>query len=164
MVDPSGKSRPGWKSEPSVTPGQLSSAAGGVQVTTVLAVMAPGPVPAVRSVGMPTMTGLSTSLTLTVWVALALLPAASVAVQVIVVEPVGKASPSAPPSLRTPTSLTPGALSLAVVPRLATRAPHWPPSVGAVTFAPRAMTGFVSSTTVTGNDWLTVWPAASVAV
>ena len=93
-----------------------------------------------------------------------MLPAPSVAVQVIVVTPTGNASPGAPPSLRTPTSVIPGALSLAVVPRLATRAPHWPPSVGAVTFAPSVITGFVSSMTITVNDRLVVFPAASVAV
>ena len=91
------------------------------------------------------------------------LPAASVPVHAIVVAPAGKASPSAAPSLRTPTSLTPGALSLAVVPRLATRAPHWRGSVETAR-SDAVITGFVSSTTVSVNDWLVVWPTASVAV
>ena len=76
------------------------------------------------SAGMPLITGLSTSLTVTVCVAVAVLPEASVAVQWMVVVPPGNGAESAAPSLRTAASVTPGALSVAVVPRLATSAAH----------------------------------------
>ena len=58
------------------------------------------------------------------WAAVARLPEPSIAVHVIVVTPPGNGAESAAPSLRTPVSVTPVMLSVAVVPRLPTSAAH----------------------------------------
>src|SRR5262245_66464191 len=93
-----------------------------------LAVVASSPVPTVSGAGMPLNAGPSRSLTVTVWVALAVLPAASAATQVIVVTPLGNGAPSAAPSLIRPATWTAGALSLAVAARLVKYAAHEPGS------------------------------------
>src|SRR6185436_7211045 len=71
-------------------------------------------------------TGFSWSSTVTVCVAVFVLPCASVAVQVIVVVPTGNNAANNAASLRTPTSVTPGQVSEAVVPSDAIVAPQAP--------------------------------------
>ncbi len=137
---------------------------GAVQLASALAVVAPRPVFTVKSPGMPLRAGASVSFTVTLWVALAMFPASSVAVQVMVVSPAGNGSAIAAPSLRVPASVAAPALSVAEVPSAATTAAHCPASVGTVRSAPTAITGPVLSTTVTVNEPLLELPESSVAV
>ena len=73
-----------------VTPAQLSAAVGAVQDTVAL--QEPLVLPVVMFAGIPAMVGAVLSTTVITCVAVAVLPAASVAVQVTVVLPSGKAA------------------------------------------------------------------------
>ena len=73
-----------------VTPAQLSAAVGAVQDTVAL--QEPAVLPVVMFAGIPAMVGAVLSTTVMICVAVAVLPAASVAVQVTVVLPSGKAA------------------------------------------------------------------------
>src|SRR6185436_7632879 len=106
-------------------------------------------------------TGFSWSSTVTVCVAVFVLPCASVAVQVIVVVPTGNNAANNAASLRTPTSVTPGQVSEAVVPSDAIVAPQ-APAVETVRFEV-AIVGFSVSFTVTVKFVLAL-PHALVAV
>ena len=105
------------------------------------------------------MAGGSVSLTVTVKVHVAVFPDASVAVQVTVVVPFGKAEPEAGEQL----VVTPGQLSLAAGAKVTT-AEHWPGSVDLVMFAGHAMVGLSVSLTVTVKVQVAVFPDVSVAV
>jgi hypothetical protein len=111
-------------------------------------------------------TGGVLSVTVTVWVAVAVLPCASVAVQVTVVVPTGKVFPD---GLRE--TVTPGQLSLAdAVPRVAslTTVSHVvaPGPVLAVTFGGAVIVGFSVSLTVIVcvHDELLFDPSVAVQV
>jgi hypothetical protein len=104
-------------------------------------------------------TGGCTSLTVTVKVQVAVLPVASVAVEVTVVVPTGKNEPEA----GTAATVTPGQLSVAFTAKFTT-APHWLGSLLTVIFAGQVITGGCTSFTVTVNVQVAVLPAASVAV
>src|SRR5205085_1261225 len=93
-------------------------------------------------------TGFSASFTVTFWVHVAELPAASVAVQVIVVLPTGYGSVRLLPSPRFPATVTPGLLSAVAAPG-SSFAEHVPASVPAVTSAGQATVGGVPSTFIT---------------
>ena len=162
-VTPIGKLSPELWSQVIRTPGQLSVALSDGQLTSTLAVVAPGPVSAVSGPGSAVSVGLSSSRTVTVWVALALLAATSVAVHVIVVVPPGNGAERLAPSLRFPASVTPGTLSVAVVPSEPTTAEHRPGSVRTVTSAPTAMTGGSRSSVVTVCVAVCAFPLESVA-
>jgi hypothetical protein len=98
---------------------------------------------------------------------LAMLPAASVAVHVIVVTPTGYGASSARSSLRLPVTLTwPGQLSVAVASPGSTVAAQVVAAVpvSAITFGGHVMTGGVVSATVTVCVQLAMLPAASAAV
>jgi hypothetical protein len=99
------------------------------------------------------------SFTVTVNVQVAVLPAASVAVDVTVVVPTGKKLPDA----GTLTTVTPGQLSLAVTLKLTT-APHWFGLFETVILAGQVIAGGCVSFTVTVNVQEVALPAASVAV
>jgi hypothetical protein len=100
--------------------------------------------------------------TVTVWVAFFVLPAASVATHVIVVVPSGNRAPIAAPSLRVPIRLEIEQLSVAVVPSV-TVAPHTFAFVVTLRFAV-VIEGGVLSTMVTVWVAEAVLPDASVAV
>jgi hypothetical protein len=104
-------------------------------------------------------TGSSTSFTVTLNVQVAVLPDASVAVQVTVEVPVGKALPEAGLQL----VVTPGQLSVADAVN-ETAAVHNPGSVLAVMFEGHVIAGASLSITVTVNEQVAVLPALSVAV
>src|SRR5204863_1881712 len=105
------------------------------------------------------MVGLSRSSTVTTWLAVAVLPLASVTVQVTVVLPLAKLAGA---SLL---SVAPGQLSLMLgVPRLTPVAVHCPASVWAVTAAGAVMVGLSRSSTVTTWLAVAVLPLASVTV
>ena len=78
VVVPRKKVVPDAMSELSETPGQLSAAVGSVQVTAV--VQRPASVFWVMSAGVPLIVGFSLSVTMTLKVAVAVLPEVSVAV------------------------------------------------------------------------------------
>jgi hypothetical protein len=104
-------------------------------------------------------TGGSVSLTVTVKLQLPALPAASVAEQVTVVVPFGKAVPEAGLHVSAP---RPGQLSVALVVN-ETTAEHWPGSVLTTMLAGQVSTGGSLSLTVTVKLQLPALPAASVA-
>ena len=102
---------------------------------------------------------------MTVWVAVAEFPDASVAVHVIVVVPIGYGSLSGNgPSLREPETVTKPELSVAVAVPGSTVAVARPGSVETDTFAGACTTGGSVSRTVTVCVAVAVLPAASVAV
>src|SRR5260370_4421908 len=105
------------------------------------------------------MLGGSMSRPVTVNEQLAVLPVASVAVQVTVVTPFGKDEPLG--GLHT--TLTPGQLSVTVGAKV-TVAAHTPGSVPVVISAGQVITGFSVSLTVTLKRQLATLPLASVAV
>jgi hypothetical protein len=135
--------------------GQLSVAVA-EYVTTAL--HCPGSLFCVMLAGQ-VMTGNSTSFTVTLNVQVAVLPDASVAVQVTVEVPVGKALPEAGLQL----VVTPGQLSVADAVN-ETAAVHKPGSVLAVMFEGHVIAGASLSNTVTVNEQVAVLPALSVAV
>src|SRR5439155_14881160 len=91
--------------------------------------------------------------------AVAVLPLASVTVQVTVVLPFGKLGGALLPTVE------PGQLSAKVgAPRLTPAAAHWPASVCTVTAAGVVMVGFSWSSTVTSWVAVAVLPLASVTV
>jgi hypothetical protein len=155
VVVPTGKVEPEAGVATTVEPGQLSCT-DGWKVTT--APQAPVSLHWVIAVGQVT-TGSSQSLTVTVNVLLEVLPAASVAVVVTVVVPIGKLEPEA----GTEDTLTPAQLSLPVAVKV-TIAPHAPASLQTVIGLGTETVGFSQSVTVTLNEQLDVLPAASVAV
>ena len=104
--------------------------------------------------------GSSISFTVTAKVHIAVLPAASVAVQVTVVVPTGKKLPLG----GTHEAVTPGQLSPIVGGANATIAPQLPGSLLAETLAGQEMVGFSVSLTVTVKVHIPILPAASVAV
>jgi len=93
-----------------VTPEQLSLTVGALHVTTALHWF--GSVPVEMSLGHPEITGFSLSSTVIPKEQVAVLPEASVAVYVTVVEPTGNELPLDKPAVIT--AETPGQLSLAV--------------------------------------------------
>src|SRR5438445_695086 len=103
--------------------------------------------------------GGSVSLTVTVNVHLAVLPAASVAVQITGVAPFANNLPLG--GLHA--TVAPGQLSVTVGAK-ATVAPHTPGSVPVVISAGQVIAGFSVSLTVTLNVQLLALPLASVAV
>ena len=107
VVAPSGNAVPDGGRHATVTPGQLSCAAGEGNVTT--AVILPGSAGLVMSAGWA-MVGLSPSMTVTLKLHAAVLPAVSVAVQLTVVAPTGKTEPEAGKQA----TVTPATLSVAV--------------------------------------------------
>lgn len=119
VVVPTGKAEPdgGWQT--TLTPGQLSVA---LTVKVTVADEAAGAAATVMSAGQ-VMTGGCWSSTVTVKVQWLALPAASVAVQVTVVVPIGNAEPEG----GWQTTLTPGQLSTADTAKFTT-AEHWPGS------------------------------------
>ena len=88
VVVPSGKVAPELCVLVKTTPAQLSLAVGAVQVTTPL--HEPTAFPITIFAGIPAIVGLVLSITVTTCVAVAILPAPSVAVQITVVLPSGK--------------------------------------------------------------------------
>src|SRR5437773_2871883 len=167
MVDPMGKTEP--LARPAVrdvvAPGQLSVPTGAAYVP-----MAPdGQVGSMVMLAGQLINGAGLSITVTVCVAEAVLPCASVAEYVSVVLPSGKLFPDGTP-LRV-TAPTPGRLSVAeplpsVALRSLTVTPHEvaPGPVNSVTAAGGVTTGGVLSTTVTVCVVVAVLPAQSVAV
>jgi hypothetical protein len=103
------------------------------------------------------MVGACVSFTVTVKVQVAVLPEASVAVEVTVVVPVGNRLPEAGTLVTT----TPGQLSVAVALKF-TIAPHMPVVLLTVIFAGQVITGGCASITVTVNEQIP--PPGSVAV
>jgi hypothetical protein len=103
--------------------------------------------------------GFSLSLTVTVKEQLAVLPEASVAVQLTVVVPFGKLEPDG----GVHTTPTPGQLSVALAVKL-TFAAHCPGAVLVLIFAGQVTVGGVWSTTLTLNWQVSLFPAASVAM
>jgi len=99
------------------------------------------------------------SFTVTVNVQVAVLPTASVAVDVTVVVPTGKKLPDA----GVLTTVTPGQLSLAVTLKVTT-APHWFGLFETVILAGQVMDGGCVSFIVMVNVQVAVFPTASVAV
>src|SRR6185436_7881998 len=95
-------------------------------------------------------TGASLSVTVTVKLQLPTLPAASVAEQLTVVDPFGKAVPEAGLHVTAP---RPGQLSVALVVN-ETTAEHWPGSLFTAMFAGQVRTGGSLSLTVTVNEQL----------
>jgi hypothetical protein len=113
------------------------------------------------------MVGGVVSVTVTVCVQLVMLPAASVAVHVIVVAPTGYGSVNNRPSLRLPTTETaPGQLSVAVATPGSTAVAQGvaPAPVSVITFDGHVMIGGVVSVTITVCVQFAMLPAASVAV
>jgi hypothetical protein len=104
-------------------------------------------------------TGDSLSLTVTLKLQLAVLPLASVAVQVTVVGPLAKAEPLAGEHRK----VVPGQLSLTTGTN-ATTWLHWPGAVLVLMLAGQVMLGGAVSFTVTVKLQLATLPAASVAV
>src|SRR5215207_4066782 len=96
-----------------------------------------------------TMVGGVTSLTLTVWTPEAELPCASFAVQVMVVVPTGYGALSGCESLRTPATVTPGQLSVAVAVPGSRLTLHEFGGALTLMFAGTLITGGVLSMTVT---------------
>ena len=113
VVAPTGNAKPEAGRQATVTPGQLSCAAGNRKVTT--AVLVPGSVFLTRSAGWASV-GLSSSTTVTWKLQVALLPEVSVAVQLTVVVPIGKIEPDGGTQL----VMTPGVLSVAVTMKVTT--------------------------------------------
>jgi hypothetical protein len=151
-----------------VTPEQLSLARAVPRVASfrnLPQIVAPGPVEAITAGG-AVIEGGVLSVTVTVWVAVELLPAASVAVYVIVVVPTGKKL-SVGSALRV--MVTAEQLSVAVAVPRAALPTNFPQSVApgpvvTVTAAGAVITGGVSSVTVTVCVAVAVFPLASVAV
>jgi hypothetical protein len=106
------------------------------------------------------MTGNSVSVTATMNEQVDIFPAASVAVEVTVVVPGGKRLPDA----GLLTTVTPGQLSVAVGEANITVASHSPALFETVIFGGQIMTGNSVSFTVTVNEQVDIFPAASVAV
>ena len=107
VVGPSGNVEPDAGRHATVTPGQLSCAAGNGKLTT--AVILPGSAGLVMS-GSWVMVGFWVSFTVTLKLMLATLPEASLAEQFTVVMPTGKTEPEAGVQLK----VAPGQLSLAI--------------------------------------------------
>ena len=103
--------------------------------------------------------GASWSLTITLNEQLAVLPDASVAVQVTLFVPLANVDPLA----GTHALVTPGQLSLAEGAN-ATAREHWPGAVFVVISTGQLMVGFSLSLTVTVKEQFAVLPEASVAV
>ena len=107
VVGPIGKVEPEGGRQATLTPGQLSCAAGRGKLTTALVL--PGSVFFTMSAGW-VMVGRSPSAIVTLKLHVAVLPEVSVAVQLTVVTPTGKTEPEA----GTQATVTPGTLSVAV--------------------------------------------------
>jgi hypothetical protein len=143
------------------TPGQLSDATGAVHETT--AEQTPGSLFTITFEGQEEYTGAWASLTVTVNVQIVLLPAASVAVYVMVVTPTGKADPEANPPVWvkevTPQlSVADGAIQVPM-------AEHVPGSLFKTILAGHDVkNGAWLSVTITSNEHVDEFPAASVAV
>jgi len=105
-------------------------------------------------------TGFSVSLTVTLKLQVAVLPEASVAVQVTLFVPFAKVEPLA--GLHT--LVTPGQLSVALTNQVTLEASQTPAVVFVTMLAGQVITGFSVSLTVTVKLQLAVLPEASVAV
>jgi hypothetical protein len=154
VVVPMGKAEPEAGLLTTVTPGVLSVA---VTVKFTVAVALPGSVEAVMLAGSVSF-GASVSATVTRKVAVAVVPAWSVATLVTVVVPTEKAEPEA----GLDTTVTPGQLSVAVTTKF-TVAVGLPGSVVAVMLAGGVTLGASVSRTVTENVQVPILPASSVA-
>ena len=157
VLTPMAKSLPEAGVQTTVTPGQLSLAAGAVKETVAVAL--PASVLTLMSAFLP-MTGASVSFTVTVKVEVEVLPEASVAVEVTVVTPIGKVLPEA----GLDTTLTPGQLSDAAGAAKVTTAPHTPASLETATGARVWIVGASTSTTVTDPGAVEVRPKGLVTV
>jgi hypothetical protein len=155
VVVPTGKTEPEAGLLTTVTPGQLSAA---VTLKFTVAEHWPAAAGCTMLAGQ-VMIGFCVSLTVTVKLQVAVRPAASVAVELTVVVPTGKALPEA----GTLTTVTPGQLSAALTVKFTT-AEHWPGVLFTVMFAGQVMVGFCVSVTVTVKLHTAVFPEASVAV
>jgi hypothetical protein len=142
-------------------PGQLSEAAGATHPTT--AVHAPGVVLTEMLAGQEVNTGNWLSLTVTVNVHVLTFPYTSVAVNTMLVTPMGKADPEGKPLVCT--SEIPGQLSVATGATQLTVELHRPGVLFTTILAGHEVnTGFSLSVTVTVNAHTLVLPLASVAV
>src|SRR5438477_1985384 len=138
-------------------PGQLSVTVGLPKFTPVAKHWF-GSVLVVTSSGQA-MVGFWLSRTITFWVQVAVLPPASVAVQVTVLVPMGKWLGALL------VRATPGQLSVTVgLPRFTPVAKHWFASVLVITSSGQAMVGFWLSRTITFWAQVAVLPLASVTV
>jgi hypothetical protein len=155
VVSPMANAEPLVGAQLTLAPGQLSLA---LAANSTTAEHWPASVVAVMFAGQATV-GLSASVTVTVKLHAAVLPAASRAAQVTVVSPMANAEPLAGVQL----TLAPGQLSLALAAN-STTAEHWPASVVAVMFAGQVTVGFSASRTVTVKLHVAALPAASRAV
>src|SRR5438876_251645 len=156
VVAPAAKVEPDAGTQLELTPGQLSVTVG---ANVTVATQLPGE--AVVMLAGQVMLGGWTSLTVTVKVQALVLPLVSVAVQVTVVIPFGKAKPL----VGRQATVAPGQLSVAEGAAKLTTAVHWFRSVPVTTLAGQPpMTGFSVSFTVTVNVQAFVLPAPSVAV
>jgi hypothetical protein len=142
-------------------PGQLSEAAGGAHDTTEL--HNPGVLFTAMFEGQEVNVGASLSVTVTVNEQITESPAASVAVNEILVVPNGKTDPLGKPAVCVINN--PGQLSVAAGATHDTNAEQFPGSLLTVIFTGHeTKTGAWLSTTVTANTQLVEFPLASVAV
>jgi hypothetical protein len=139
-----------------LTPAQLSSAV--ALNVTLLREGWPGSAFATMFAGQR-MAGRSRSFTVTVKLQVVVLPAASVAAQLTVVTPRGKAEPL----VGAHATLAPAQLSVTDGANTTT-APHAPCSVSTTTFSGHVTAGGCESRTVTVKEQSVSWPLASVAV
>jgi hypothetical protein len=142
-------------------PGQLSEAVGSAHET--IALHDPMVLLTVMFAGQEMNNGASASFTVIVNEQIAIFPAASVAVYVIFVTPIGKTDPFAGPAVCI--TVTPAQLSLAVGVIQLTTALHDPGLFEVIIFNGQVTNvGFWLSVTVTVNEQVAVLPPASVAV